>query len=214
MSKKITRRQFLAYTAAGIGATALTCGGLGTLAFRPPKINFVDKFAAGKDPSNPSVLVAYASKAGSTMEISQAIAGELEKRNFTVDIGPIKQMTVLKDYDYVVIGSAIRMSAPMPEVIEFIQQNQSLLHTIPTAFFAVHLANLADDEVSSKARLAYLDSIRPLLSLSHEAFFAGVFDPSKLSFIEGLMGKMMQSPAGDFRDWDAIMGWGQSIFPA
>jgi len=209
MSKKITRRQFLSYTAGGIGAAALT---LGTIAFRPPVIGYYRKLAADRNPANPAVLVTYASRAGSTIEIAQAIAIELEKRSFTVDISPVKRVTDLKGYSYVVIGSAIRMSAPLPEVIEFIEQNRDMLCSIPTAFFAVYLMNFASDEASSKARLAYLDPIRNLLFLQHEAFFTGVFDPAKVSFIEGLMGKMLQSPVGDFRDWDAISNWGQSVF--
>ena len=212
MSKKITRRQFLAYAAVGIGATALTCGGLGTIAFRPPVLGYYRKLAADRNPVNPTVLVTYASRAGSTIEIAQAIAVELEKRSFTVDISPVNRVTDLKGYSFMVIGSAIRMSAPLPEVIAFVEQYRDTLCSIPTAFFAVYLMNFSSDEASSKARLAYLDPIRDRLSLQHEAFFTGVFDPAKVSFIEGLMGKILQSPVGDFRDWTAISNWSQSIF--
>jgi hypothetical protein len=34
---------------------------------------------------------------------------------------------------------------------------------------------------------------------------------SKVSFLDGLIGKMVKSPEGDFRDWDAIHGWAQGI---
>lgn len=212
MSEKFTRRQFLAYAAAGIGATTVACGGLGVIAFRPPVIGYYRKITADRNPAKPAALVAYASKAGSTIEIARAIALELEKRNFTVDISPVKRVTDLKGYNCVVLGSAIRMSAPLPEVIQFIEQNRDTLGAIPTAFFAVYLMNSESGEASSKARLAYLDPIRKLLALQDEAFFTGVFDPAKVSFAEGLMGKMIKSPVGDFRDWKAISRWGQSVF--
>lgn len=212
MTKEITRRQFLTYTAAGVGATVLACSGLGAIAFRPPALNTYEKLSANRNPANPTILVAYGSRASSTMKIAQTIAFELLKRNFTVDIRPIQRVTDLKGYNYVVIGSAIRMSSPLPEVMAFLEQFSTALLEIPTAFFAVYLMNSENTEVSNKARLSYLDPVRKLLPLQHEAYFTGVFDPQKVSFIEGVMGKMLKSPIGDFIDWDAISNWSQAIF--
>ena len=39
---KITRRRFLVWTGATVGASVLTCGGLGVWATRPPEIEFVE----------------------------------------------------------------------------------------------------------------------------------------------------------------------------
>jgi menaquinone-dependent protoporphyrinogen oxidase len=211
MPTKIARRKFLAGAAAGIGAT-LACGGLAAWASRRPEDAYFRKLSANQNPINPIVLVAYATRAGSTMEIARAIALELEKRGFTVDICPIKRVVDMKDYSHVVIGSTIRMSSPLPEVTQFIEEHSTEFHGIPLAFFAVYLSNMENDEGNRKARLSYLDPIRKLLRLQHEAFFTGVYDPAKLSRIESLTGKTMQSPVGDFRDWEAISDWGQSIF--
>jgi len=210
--KTTTRRQFLAYAAAGVGVAALTCGGLGTLAFhRPTEVNF-RKLSTNRNPTNPIVLVTYASRAGSTMEIARTLALELEKREFTVDISPIKQVASLESYSHVLIGSAIRMGSPLPEVTQFIEEHRSELLAIPLACFAVHLDNSGEDEVSRKARLAYLEPIRSQLRVTHEAFFTGVYDPAKVSSIDRLIGKMVKTPVGDFRDWPAIIDWGQSVF--
>jgi len=212
MSNNITRRQFLTYMAAGIGATTLTCAGVGAIASaRPVDIQF-RKLAANRNPINPIVLVTYASRAGSTMEIARTIALELEERDFVVDICPIKQVKSLEGYSHVVIGSAIRMGSPLPEVTQFIEDHRSELHGIPLACFVVHLQHDGEDEASRKARLAYLDPIRSQLPITNEGFFTGVYYPTKVSFIERLMGKMVKTPVGDFRDWAAIKGWGQLIF--
>lgn len=182
------------------------------LAFRRP-VDFSNlKLAANRNPMIPLVLVTYATRAGSTMEIAQAIALELEKRSFAVNYCPIQQVTNLEDYSYVVIGSAIRIAAPLPEVTQFIEDHHASLRGIPLAFFAVYLQNSGEDEASQQARLAYLDLIRKLLPIQHEAFFTGVFDPTKLSFAEGLIARMKRAPTGDFRNWEAISEWGQSIF--
>jgi menaquinone-dependent protoporphyrinogen oxidase len=71
--------------------------------------------------------------------------------------------------------------------------------------------NMGGDEASRKARLAYLDPVRKLVVPKYEAFFSGVGDMSKVSFLEGLIGKLVKSPAGDFRDWDTIRAWSQTV---
>lgn len=212
MSNNITRRQFLTHMAAGIGATTLTCAGLGAIASRRPVDIQFRKLAANRNTLNPIVLVTYATRAGSTMEIARIIALELEKRDFTVDICPIKQVNSLVGYSHVVIGSAIRMGSPLPEVTDFIEEHRSEFRGIPIACFAVHLQYIGEDEASQKARVAYLDPIRNQMRITHEAFFTGVYDPTKVSLIERLMGKTVHTPVGDFRDWAAIKDWGQSIF--
>jgi len=212
MSKKITRRQFLTLMAASVGATTLTCAGMGAVASHHPVDIQFRKLATNRNTMNLIVLVTYATRAGSTMEVARAIALELEKRDFEFDICPIKQVNSLEGYSHVVIGSAIRMGSPLPEVTHFIKEHQSELNGIPLACFAVYLQNDGDDEVSRKARLAYLDPIRNQLRITHEAFFTGVYDPEKVSYIERLMGRTVKTPVGDFRDWKAISNWGQTIF--
>ncbi|MCC6146689.1 MAG: flavodoxin [Anaerolineaceae bacterium] len=212
MSKAVTRRQFLIYMAAGIGVTTLTCAGIGAIASRRPIDIQFRKMAINRNPIKPLVLVTYASRAGSTMEIARTIAQELEKRHFIVDICPIKQIDSLEDYSHIIMGSAIRMGSPLPEIIQFINEHQSECSRIPLACFAVHLQHDGENEASRKARLACLDPIRKLLPLQHEVFFTGVYDPDKVSYIERLMGKTMHTPVGDFRNWTAIKDWSQSIF--
>lgn len=158
------------------------------------------------------VLVTYASRAGSTREIAEAVAADLTGRGFAVDLLPIKQVSRLDGYNAVVIGSAVRMSSWLPEAAKFVQQNAATLNRLPTAFFSVHLMNLGEDEASRKARSVYLDSVRKHVQPRHEALFAGVGDMAKVSFIEGLIGKLVKSPEGDFRDWKAIHAWGAEIF--
>lgn len=161
---------------------------------------------------NQKVLVTYASKAGSTMEIAQAVAKELAARGFSVDVRPIKQAASPDGYSAVVIGSAIRMGAPLPEVTKFIEQNSAALRGLPTAFFAVHLMHIADDEPSQAGRRAYLDPVRKLVPLAAEGYFAGVGDIKKVSMIEGMIYKMVKAPVGDHRDWNAINTWARALF--
>ncbi len=157
------------------------------------------------------ILVAYATRAGSTAEIAQAIGQTLAAQGAAVDILPLSQVTNLPGYDAVVLGSAIRFGQWLPEAVKFIQQNQAVLSQKSVAFFAVHLMNQGDNEASRTARLAYLDPVRKLITPRAEAFFPGVGDMSKVSFIERMIGRMVKSPEGDFRDWPAIRAWAESL---
>jgi len=158
------------------------------------------------------VLVTYATCAGSTPEIGAAIGETLARRGFSMDVKPVKASPTLNGYDAVILGSAIRMANWLPEMVEFIKTNQSVLRSLPVALFTVHILNTGADETSRAARLAYLNPVRPLLTPVDEVFFTGRIELDTLSFVDRLMVKMVKSPIGDFRDWDGIRAWSSSIF--
>ncbi len=211
MPINLNRRKFLIRAAAGTGAACLACSGLTIFALRAPSIEFIETFSSGESKMNQKVLVAYASRSGSTMEVAQAVAHELTNRGYAVDMRMAKQVSSLDGYAAVVVGSAVRYGQWLPEAVKFVEQNQAALKQMPTAFFAVHLMNMDEDETSRKARLAYLDPVRKLVMPKSEAFFSGVGDPSKVSFLERLIAKAVKSPEGDFRDWAKIRDWAQNI---
>jgi menaquinone-dependent protoporphyrinogen IX oxidase len=115
------------------------------------------------------------------MEISRTNATELEEWDFTVDICPINLVVNLERYSHVVIGSAERVSAPLPKITIIIEGHRSELRGIPLVLFAGRFQNNGVFEAGRKARLVYLDMIRRRLRLKHEAFYSGVYDPVKVS---------------------------------
>lgn len=153
---------------------------------------------------NAKTLVTYVTRAGSTAEVAHSIAEILSSQGTTVDVLPLNKVTSLQGYQAAVLGSAVRMGAWLPEAVKFVEQNRDALSRLPIAFFAVHIMNLGEDETSRKARLAYLDSVRKLVPPRKEAFFAGVGNWKKVFFLDGLIGKMVKAPEGDFRNWPAI----------
>ena len=157
------------------------------------------------------ILVTYATRAGSTAEVAEAIGKTLAAKGVTVDVLPIKKVTDLTSYQAVVIGSAVRFGQWLPEAVKFVELNNTVLGQKSTAFFAVHIMNLGEDEASRKARLAYLAPARKLIMPKAEAFFAGSGNPSKLSFLERTIGRMVKSPEGDLRDWKAINAWAEGL---
>jgi menaquinone-dependent protoporphyrinogen oxidase len=157
------------------------------------------------------ILVAYATRAGSTVQVADAIAQSLTASGASVDVKPVKNVTAVDGYAAVVIGSAIRMGNWLPEAVEFAKKNQAALNRMPTAFFTVHMLNRDDSETSRQASLAYTAAARAIVTPRAEAFFAGKMDYAKLSFLDRLIAqtvaKSTHSGEGDYRDWDGIRGW-------
>jgi menaquinone-dependent protoporphyrinogen oxidase len=192
MTTKLSRRDFLGTAAASLGAATLASSAFAT----PPK-----------------VLVAYATRCGSTREIAQAVTQDLRGRGCAVDLRAADKVAALSGYEAVVLGSAVRFGRWLPEAVDFVRRHQAGLKRIPTAFVAVHMMNTGADQASRKARFAYLDPARVLVKPNVEAFFPGKMDMSRLSLSERLLCKLMKGRDADRRDWPAIHSWAKSVFP-
>ena len=215
-TKQLSRRDFLKAAGLTLAGAALTCSGLGYIATRAPQ-SATPEFVFEKDNSmKKSVLIVYATRAGSTPEIAAAIGETLSGLGWAVDVKPVKSQPSLDGYGTVLLGSAIRMGSWLPEMVDYIKENQTALKQsismgMPVGLFTVHMLNTGDDAASRTARLAYLDRVRPLLGTVEEAYFTGVIDLEKLSFLDRMMVKMVKSPLGDQRDWNKIRKWAPGI---
>ena len=158
------------------------------------------------------ILIAYATRAGSTTEVAAAIGEIIKQRGFRVAVKPVKEVPSLKDYQAVILGSAIRMGNWLPEAVDFVKKNQQALNRVPTAVFTVHMLNTGDDETSRNNRMAYLDSVRPLLNNPEEVYFEGKMDFSRLSTLDRMIAKLVKAVESDHRDWEGIRSWAGRIF--
>jgi menaquinone-dependent protoporphyrinogen oxidase len=160
---------------------------------------------------NDRILVAYATRAGSTAEVAEAIAKALRANGAAVDVCPVKQVHHLSPYRAVVLGSAIRMGRWLPEALAFLKAHRAELSRLPVAYFVTCLT-LTSNTVENRATVdAYLDPVRAILRPVSVGLFAGALDLNKLSFLNRLMLKAAKTPEGDFRKWDEIHLWGESL---
>jgi menaquinone-dependent protoporphyrinogen oxidase len=211
--RKFSRRDFLKTAGITLGASALTCTGLGYLAALPPEFEMIDTSLGDQDTMSKKILITYATKAGSTVEIAAVIGENLSKRGFAVDVKPVSENPALDGYQAVLMGSAIRMGSWLPEAVDFVRKNQSALQQLPTSIFTVHMLNYKDDETSRAARQAYTAPVRELLPNAGEVFFRGKLDYQTLSFFDRMVARAVadpNNPPGDFRNWNEIRNWSQS----
>jgi len=212
--KRITRRRFLALAGGAAGVTAAACLGLTALGTRQPAVEFAETSCGNKSDVSDKVLVAYASRCGSTGGVAEAIGEVLCEGGVAADVRLAKDVTDLSGYQAVIVGSAIRMGAWLPEAMKFVETHQDVLSRIPVAYFAVCMTLEEDTEENRRTVAAYLDPIRERVQPVDVGLFAGAMDYNKLPFIYRLIVKALKSPEGDFRDWDAIRAWAANARPA
>ena len=211
---RISRRRFLALTGGAVGATALACCGLTALGTRQPAVEFNESSCGGENEMSDKILVAYASKCGSTGEVAEAIGQALCDAGAAVDVRLAQNVTDVSPYRAVIVGSAIRMGRWLPEAAKFVETHREALSQVPVAYFLTCMTLEDDTEENRRTVAAYLDPVREIVQPVGVGLFAGVMDPSKLSFVFRLMMKAMGTPEGDFRDWEAIRAWADGLRPA
>lgn len=159
------------------------------------------------------VLVTYATKAGSTVEIAEAIGDVLTEAGMEVSVEEVNANTSSERYHAVVVGSAIRVGHWLPEAVNFVRKNKDNLEKKPLAYFTACMTLHEDTEENRAEVFAYIDPVREILEADVEAFFAGKVDVNKLSFPVKVLARSINAPQGDFRDWDAIREWAKALVP-
>jgi menaquinone-dependent protoporphyrinogen oxidase len=170
------------------------------------------KFAEGKCTGrmNKKILIAYASKYGSTGGVADAIGKELCARGVSADVALIKNVKNIGSYQGVVVGSAIYMGKWMSEAMDFVKKNKDVLRRMPVAYFLVCMTLSKPTEKNRTEVLAYMDPIlkeAPELKPVGLGTFAGAMHYENLSWIYKKILKSKGTPEGDYRDWNAIRAW-------
>ena len=155
-----------------------------------------------------SILLAYASRFGSTQEVAETVAEALREAGLKVDIQPMQEIRTLADYDAVVLGAAIYNARWHPDAHAFLSQYQEALTQRPVVIFT--LGPLSASDAAKRNSRRQLDKELekvPWLKPVAVEIFAGKYDPSKpgMGFFDRFV------PASDHRDWDAIRAWAGSL---
>lgn len=165
------------------------------------------------------ILVAYATRNGSTAGVAEAIAQTLADSGAQVDVRPMQDVTDLTPYRAVVAGSAIRGAQWLPEAMQFMRTHRAALAQRPFAMFTVCMTLAMKNSEKYRAGVAdWLAPVRALVKPVHEGYFAGVLDIKQVESLGDKL-KFRLSIAlgvwseGDHRDWDAIRAWAADLKP-
>jgi len=170
------------------------------------------------------ILVAYASRTGSTKGIAEFIGDKLRGRGIQVDVQEVHDVRNPGDYDAFVIGSAVYMFHWVKEARQFVSRNRTLLSSRPVWLFS-------SGPVGPQAKVSEgrdlrdvsgpkeIDELREMAKpRDHRVFFGALFGDrlgSTLGFTYKLIRRSKAAresmPEGDYRDWKDIEVWASSI---
>lgn len=168
---------------------------------------------------NNKILVTYASRAGSTTEVAQAIGKTLSECGELVDVLPMEDVQQLSGYRAVIAGSPIRSSKWLPEAVKFIQDHRSELREKPFAMFTLSITlAMSSGSQYRQAVTEWTAPVRIQVKPVSEGLFAGKLDFTKLPFnFDTLKLRLVVAlgifPTDDRRDWKAVHEWAISIRP-
>lgn len=159
------------------------------------------------------ILIAYASKHGSTAEIAHKIGEVLTQAGLKTDVLAAERVTDLTPFDAVVLGSAVYAGSWCKEAVNFLEDYKVLLSKIPVWLFSS--GPLGEGDLLTSVQCWHLpaaqETVANRIHARDIALFHGAIDMGKLNFLEKQVIKEFNSTTGDFRDWDAITNWAVSI---
>ena len=156
------------------------------------------------------VLVAYATKMGSTREIAEAIAASLEAAGLEVTTASVRDVKDLEEFDAVILGSALYAAHWQRDANRFVTRHLDALQDRPVWLFS-------SGPLDRRLAAADLPIAPNVHEITAEIFarghrtFGGRLDPA----FPGLDPQVLQTHTiGDFRDWDVIRAWASSVAEA
>jgi menaquinone-dependent protoporphyrinogen oxidase len=155
------------------------------------------------------ILVAYATKHGSTREVAEWVAEALRTHGLRVEIAAAADVKTLDPYDGVVLGGALYMGRLHADARSFLRRHRSDLARLSCAVFALGPGTNEEEDIARSRRqldaaLAKVGDVKPL----SVAVFGGVVVPERLRF------PFNRIPASDARDRSAVDAWAATVAAA
>jgi menaquinone-dependent protoporphyrinogen oxidase len=168
------------------------------------------------------ILVAYATRHGSTAGIAERIAERLRTAGLDAVARPVQDVHDAARYDAFAVGAAAYMFHWLGDATKFVEHNRAVLAAKPTWLFSS--GPIGTDLVDKQGRDVFETTIpkefprlRELIRPRGEKVFFGAIDPDAkpIGMAERFMKVMPAAkdalPKGDFRDWAAIDAWADEI---
>jgi menaquinone-dependent protoporphyrinogen oxidase len=187
------------------------------------------------------ILITYATMAGSTVEVAQAVGEEIAKSGMQVDVLPISEIKDIQAYDGVVVGGPMIMGWHRA-ALRFLRKHRREFQRIPLAVFVMAISLTQTGESTVEGVPVYLDEnlpkppineerpnfreryarlskyLRPIIRATRPikpvsiAVFSGRLEYGRLKWWAVLFVMLIiQAPAGDRRNWEAIRTWAAGL---
>jgi len=152
------------------------------------------------------VLVAYATKHGSTAEIAEAIGEVLRDAGHDVDVRAAREVPRLAGYDAVVLGSGLYSAHWLRDANRFVKRHLVELRQLPVWLFSSgpldHSAEF--DDIPPTPHVA--PGVEPIGARGHRTFGGRLLETTAAA-----AGIIDTHRIGEFRNWEHIRAWAREI---
>jgi menaquinone-dependent protoporphyrinogen oxidase len=158
-----------------------------------------------------TILVAYASKRGSTKEIAETVAATLRREGLGVCLERVEEVQSLDRYDAVVVGSAVYMKRWRGDARHFLKKHRKALRQVPLwVFSSGPVGDPANDNPVWNEPPKIAEKVEELGGRGH-VVFGGCLPAEPKNLIERAMVEGTPRQHRDRRDWTEIRDWAHQI---
>lgn len=157
------------------------------------------------------VLVAYASKRGSTAEIAEVVAARLREEGFEVHRHEAAEVDDLAPYDAIVLGSAVYMKRWRGDARHFLRKHRRELATRPFWIFSSGPVGDPAKDDPAWTEPAKIVSRAEELGVRDHVVFGGRVPAEPHGPIERSMVDNTPAEFRDRRDWARIKAWAGEV---
>lgn len=164
-----------------------------------------------------SVLIAYATRGGSTGEVAHAIAASMDEAGVPAEVLPVGQVNTLSGREALILGSPLYVGRFPKEFHQFLRLHHEALRGMrPWMFVVGPTRNKPEDFDGSRKQAERQLGAYPWLQLKDVHVFGGRWSMGALPFPFSLLGKlpgnpMKKIPGDDIRDWMGIREWARTL---
>ena len=162
------------------------------------------------------MLVAYATRHGSTAALAEAIGATVRDAGVEADVWPVGHCASIDAYDVVVLGSAVYMNRWLKDALAFAKRFEPELARRPTWFFSSGPTGGAPEAEAKLAEVLRMQPVAPgeagrlarRIGIRGHATFGGRVGEDMTGLLERWL------PRGDWQDATAVRAWSRSIADA
>jgi menaquinone-dependent protoporphyrinogen oxidase len=154
------------------------------------------------------ILVTVASKHGSTGEIGEIVAGVLRDAGAEVVSTPPETGAHVREYDAVIIGSAVYAGRWLGPARDFVERHEAELAERPVWLFS---SGPIGDPPLPAGDAPEGAAIASRIGARDHRTFTGRLERARLGLLERTVTRALHAPDGDFRDLDAVRAWADGI---
>jgi menaquinone-dependent protoporphyrinogen oxidase len=171
----------------------------------------------GGVPMPAPILIAYATRGGSTSEVAEAVAVVFDEAGLAADELPVSGVDSLAGREVLILGAPLYMGNFPKEFHQFLRRHREALGRLqPWCFVLGPTRREAKDfEAARRQATRQLDRYRWLRPADVQ-IFGGRWNMNSLPFPFSLLRRipgnpLAKIPAEDIRDWAAVKQWATGI---